>query len=496
MCASITSMMLRSPRSSTTVDDSRNDIAADKYNITDTTNDTDLEKGAGSHIDTDTKNGLPPRTSNSLGPPDSQEEKDEVEAAPAPPGPPPGMRPSDFPDGGLEAWLVVFGGWCALFCTFGLINCVGVFQQYYVQGPLRDYDPSAVSWIMSTQVFAMMFGGVLMGRLFDNYGPRWLLIIGTVVYVFGLFMVSLSSEYYQFFLSQAVVSSIGSSAVFNACMSSVVSWFHRRRAAAFGIMVSGSSLGGVVLPIMMNKLIYGSGPGFPWTMRAIAFMFLGLLIIACCTVKSRLPPRPSPFVLSDYLSGLRELPMILSVGAGFLFTWGLFLPFNYVLLQAEATGMSPTLVPYLLPILNAVSIFGRIVPGIVADKLGRFNVMIIICLISAIFCLTVWIPVKNTAGILVFSIIFGFSSGGFISLAPTLIAQISDLRQIGARVGAAFAIQSFGSLTGSPIGGAIVTQQNGDYMGLQLFCGFSMLAGALVYIMARWSQVGWKITKV
>lgn len=38
--------------------------------------------------------------------------------ADAPPGPPPGMRPEDFPEGGLQAWLVVFGGWCALFCTY------------------------------------------------------------------------------------------------------------------------------------------------------------------------------------------------------------------------------------------------------------------------------------------------------------------------------------------------------------------------------------------
>lgn len=45
------------------------------------------------------------------------------DAAPAPPTMPPGMNPADFPDGGLDAWLVVFGGWCALFCTFGLINC-------------------------------------------------------------------------------------------------------------------------------------------------------------------------------------------------------------------------------------------------------------------------------------------------------------------------------------------------------------------------------------
>ena len=34
-----------------------------------------------------------------------------------------GPNPADFPDGGLEAWLVVLGGFCAIFCSFGWINC-------------------------------------------------------------------------------------------------------------------------------------------------------------------------------------------------------------------------------------------------------------------------------------------------------------------------------------------------------------------------------------
>jgi hypothetical protein len=89
------------------------------------------------------------------------DEKKQSQQQPPAGGPPPGMAPADFPDGGAEAWLVVFGGWCALFCTFGLVNCVGVFQKYYVSGPLRDHDSSAVSWILSVEVFFMVFCSAL-----------------------------------------------------------------------------------------------------------------------------------------------------------------------------------------------------------------------------------------------------------------------------------------------------------------------------------------------
>ncbi|KAK3319545.1 major facilitator superfamily domain-containing protein [Cercophora scortea] len=409
------------------------------------------------------------------------------------PQPPPGHAPSDYPDGGLEAWLVVAGGWCGLFCTFGLINCVGVFVEYYSKGPLASYDVSAISWITSSQVFFMFFTGLFAGRLYDSYGPRWLMICGTVIYVFGLMMTSLASQYYQFFLAQSILSSIGSAAVFNACMSSVVSWFHRRRGAAFGIMVSGSSLGGTVLPIMMHKMI--ESVGFGWALRTVAFLFLFLLAIACLTVKSRLPPSPKPFVLADYFSGFLEPAYTLTVVAEFLFFWGVFLPFNYIILQAERQGMDPTLVPYILPIINAVSIVGRIAPGIAADKLGRFNVMILVTTLSAVITLALWIPGKSNAAIIVYAIIFGFASGGFISLGPALIAQISDIRQIGVRTGAAFAVTSLGALTGSPIAGAIVSSRHGDYLGLQLFCGMTMVGAVLVFLIARWVQVGFVVNK-
>ncbi|PSR85698.1 riboflavin transporter MCH5 [Coniella lustricola] len=412
------------------------------------------------------------------------------EAAAAGPLPGFGWHPSDFPDGGFEAWSVVLGGWCGLFCTFGFISCVGVFQEYYESGPLSHYSTSSVSWITATEVFAMIFFGIVFGRLFDVYGPRWILVFGSIFYVFGLMMTSLATEYYQFFLAQSICAAIASAAVFNACMTSVVSWFFKRRALAFGIMVSGSSIGGFVMPIMIEKLI--PQVGFPWTMRVVAFIYLALLCVVCVTVKSRLPPQPKPLVVADYLAGFTEPAFALTVAANFLFYWGMFIPYNYILLQAASAGMSENLIDYLIPILNAVSIFGRILPGLAADRFGRFNIMIGVTLLSAVITLAVWIPAaQSSAGIIVFVALFGFASGGFVSLMPAIIAQLSDIRQIGIRTGTAMAIMSLGALTGSPIAGAIVQAQDGGYLGLQLFAGLAMASSVVVYLIARGWLVGY-----
>ena len=61
------------------------------------------------------------------------------------------MDPSSFPDGGATAWLTVAGASACLFVSFGWINCVGVFQDYYQTHQLSHYTPSTIAWIPSLQ---------------------------------------------------------------------------------------------------------------------------------------------------------------------------------------------------------------------------------------------------------------------------------------------------------------------------------------------------------
>ncbi|KAK6582564.1 hypothetical protein PZA11_004972 [Diplocarpon coronariae] len=407
---------------------------------------------------------------------------------------PGGVNPADFPDGGLEACMVVLGGWLCLFCSFGWINCIGVFQQYYQQNLLAGYSSSTISWIPSLEVFMMFFGGPVFGKVFDNFGPRWLLFGGTVFHVFGLMMTSLSTKYYQFILAQGICSALGASAIFYAAMSSVGTWFFRNRATAFGIMASGSSLGGVILPIMVSKLI--PRIGYAWTMRAVAFMMLGMLIIANFTVKSRLAPQPKKLDLMTFVRPLKEPAFSLLCLASFLFFFGTFLPFNYIILQARSHGMSVNLSIYLIPILNASSIFGRILPGIIADRIGRFNVMIVTTAFSAVVVLGLWLPSSGNIPIIIFCVLYGFSSGAFVSMGPALIAQISPIREIGTRSGTYFLCVAVGGLTGNPIGGALIQRDSGGFHYLQVFCGVTMAAGAVVFYADRWVQVGFKAKRI
>ncbi|KAF5121087.1 MFS transporter asaE [Metarhizium anisopliae] len=382
------------------------------------------------------------------------------------------FRREEVKEGG---WLAVLGAWCANFCTFGLINCVGVFQEYYISGPLSHYSSSAVSWITSTQV----------GHLFDNYGPDWLLRGGSFLYVGGLVLVSFADKYYQLFLVQGLLVSVGSSAVFHSSTAAVLRAFSarpRRQALAVGVMTSGASICGIVLPIMMRDLI--GRVGFPWMMRITAFSFIGLLSITCLLVQSSLPLKPNPFKIRDYLKQLQDLPLALTSTAFFLFMMGMLLPFNYMLLQAKSAGASPVLITYLLPILNGASVLGRLVGGSLAEPVGHYRLIKAMAILCAVSCLTIWLPTTKIAGIVLFPVFFGFSSGGFIALCPSLIAKISNKEVVGTRTGASFSMQALGALVGSPLGGALVAWQDGAYSGLKIFCGCSMLGSACFFMAA------------
>lgn len=122
--------------------------------------------------------------------------------------------------------------------------------------------------------------------------------------------------------------------------------------------------------------------------------------------------------------------------------------------------------------------------------------MICVTFVTAVVVLGIWLPGNTNGAIIAFVICFGFCTGAFTSLSPTLIAQISDIREIGTRTGTAFAVQSFGALTGSPIASAIVEANGRDYLGLQLFCGLAILTSGLCFVAARYAQVGFKMIKI
>ena len=413
----------------------------------------------------------------------------------APLGPVASAKPSinnikSVPNGGLVAWLQVVGSFFLFWNTWGIINTFGTYQTFYETGLLSDSTPSAISWIGSVQAFLLMMVGAITGPVYDAGYFRHLLIGGSLLAVFGQMMLSLCTEYWQVFLAQALCIGIGSGCLFVPAVAILSTYFSTRIATATGLAAAGSSLGGVVYPIVFHRL--EPTIGFAWATRVLGFMMLATLGVSNAVMRVRVLPAGRRKFLD--LAAFKEVPYVLFVAGGFLAFMGLYAPFFYVQSYAIETGIAgPKLAFYLLSIINATSTFGRIIPGYVGDYIGPLNMIIPCAMLAGILCLC-FMATHTIAGVIIACAFYGFFSGTLVSMPPTIFVHLTKNRAvIGTRMGMGFGIISIGLLVGTPIDGAILGASKYEYV--WLFGGLLTVCGTLCMVGARITHGGFSLLK-
>ncbi|KAL8766517.1 MAG: hypothetical protein Q9209_006733 [Squamulea sp. 1 TL-2023] len=422
-----------------------------------------------------------------------QDKRPETSSGPGPP-----------PNGGLRAWQQVLGAFFLNFNTWynrlegskmGLVNTFGTFQDYYASGSIFTASQSAIAWLGSIQGFLMLTIGVLCGRAVDAGYLRINLTAGIFMTVFGMMMVSVCHEYWQFFLAQGVVAGLGSGATFIPSVTVVGTYFSSRRSLAIGIATTGSSVGGLIYPIVLRRLI--TEIGFGWAVRVMAFIMLATLLLSLSLMRSRLPPRNSgPLVDFSAFHDPAYAIFLLSVAITYS---GLYVPFFYIESYARNIGVHGDMAFYMLIILNAASILGRTLPPFIADKTGNLAILVPCTLLSAVI-LFAWIRVNSQNGLIVAAVMYGFISGSIQAVVPATVAFLCpDLSKFGTRLGMTLAIGGLGLLVGSPVAGAILDGQSSAghqvYWGLLVFSGTLVFVGALLQILVRVLKVGWGVSK-
>ncbi|KAJ6608125.1 major facilitator superfamily domain-containing protein [Mycena sp. CBHHK59/15] len=200
-----------------------------------------------------------------------------------------GALEEDYPDRGLRAWGTVFGAFMINFSCYGVVTSFGVFEEHYSVNQLQNEPLSTISWIGSLQLSLVLLMGCVSGPLFDAGYLKAMIAGAGAFYVFCLFMTSISTEFYQFVLSQGLGVGIAMGFLFSPAMSTIGHHFKKRRVLAFGIFATGASVGGTVVPIVMRRLF--AEVGFAWAVRTLAFLVLFCLICGFVCSSTRLPPR-------------------------------------------------------------------------------------------------------------------------------------------------------------------------------------------------------------
>ena len=390
-----------------------------------------------------------------------------------------------FPEGGLRAWLVVVAAWFLLFCSFGLMVSIGTLQDYWSQHQLADLSASTVAWIPSVFVYLSLALGLFVGPLFDRYGPRWIALCGSVAELLMIFLLAECKTFWQMMLCCGVLGGLAGALLTTTSLAAVAHWFKEKRGLAQGIAMAGSSRGGSVTPLILCTTL--PKYGYAWSMRILGFVFLFCFVVGNILIKARLPPsaeakRRSMVSLSIYA----DLRLGLFTVAVFGFEVVLFGALGILPTYATlTTSFSPDTGFYLIAILNGVSCLGRILPGYVADKVGRFNTLAIMIVFTLVFMLALWLPLGSTSlpALYAFSALFGFGTGSWMALTPACIGQLCRADEFGRYYGSIYFVASLATLICIPISGELV-----EKVGPQPMVGFFCAVLALSFVAFAWSR--------
>ncbi|KAI1097696.1 monocarboxylate permease-like protein, mch4 [Jackrogersella minutella] len=397
-------------------------------------------------------------------------------------GPPPP------PNGGLIAWLQVAGGFVLFFNTWGLVSAFGVFQTYYESGELFETTSSNISWIGSIQSFLLQFTGLIAGPIYDRGYLRLLLFSGSFMIVIGMMLLSLCTQYWQALLAQAFCVGIGAGLLFVPTVSLLPTYFSTHIGLAVGVASSGSSLGGVIYPIVIYRLI--GQVGFPWAVRCVAFIAFATFMIPLVVMRIRVRV-PKPRAVVDW-SAFYDAPFATFTLAVLIIFIAQCVLLFYISFYPENRGFTnESLGFYMTAIFNAGSVLGRILPNALSDRIGVFNTMGPLTVIYGIVVLCL-LAVRNAAGMVVEGIVTGFFSGMVIALPPVCFRILTkNPSMIGTRIGQGFAISGFGLLLGGPSAGAILgTGDSLNWTGLWLYGGVCGFAAGFIILCVRIMRAG------
>lgn len=373
------------------------------------------------------------------------------------------------------------------FCGFGYAASFGVYQDFYTQHYLTNETSSAISWIGSTSAFLLMTVGLVSGSLHDRGYFYYLIIVGSSLQSFCLFMLSWSKpdQYYQIFFSQGLGLGIAFGLLYIPSMAVISHHFRQRRTLVMTFVATGSSLGAIIHPIMLNHLV--NGPlGFAKGVRASAGLISSLLLTACLCMRTRLDPPATPV---NYIVVARkcicDVPFILMIAGGFLFQISFYYPLFFFQLDSIKHGISVNFSFYSLAILNGSNFIGRLTSGFIEAFTGVLNLTIMASISCGALILGM-IGLSSLASVVVLGVLYGYFSGLNTAMAAPLVATLTpDLSELGARMGICLFTLGFGGLIGTPISGALLTSSYTWWIPT-LFSGIVSLAGSMMFIIIRY----------
>jgi len=352
----------------------------------------------------------------------------------------------------------------AIQLTVGIAYIWSVFQTG-IADSIFGGDHAAAGLTFSLVLALLAIGSVVGGKLAAKFTTRRVVFIGGIILSAGFFLASFVTENISWLLwmTYGVMGGLGMGFTYSTTIACVQKWYPHKKGLVTGIIVSAIGMGGVVFTPIVESLIAafgGRGAGEPKT-----FMVLSAVFLTVCTVGSFfMKPPPEGYMtpvavsggavkIKSYATGeMLKTPQFYLITVTLLLAcMGGLMMIGFAKPIAEAKGLTETAVIGVLAI-SLTNSLGRLLWGMISDKLGRINTIFI--LLSGTVALSLFVNMAGGFWVYVLIAFIGFFYGGIIGTFPSLTADLFGPKHMAANYG--FVLLGFGA-------GAIVSSQIAGY---------------------------------
>jgi MFS family permease len=397
----------------------------------------------------------------------------------------------------------VFYGWYVLAASFAMmfLNSGSRFVFGVMVKPMEEefgWTRGAISSAVFLSMAVYALATVVTGRLYDRYGPKWVIVVSTILFSAGYALMATMQSLWQFLLYYGVLSAAGLGGITVPLFGSLIGhWFERRRGLAVSLALAGGCLGQFFLVPVFSDMVLTSG--WRTTNLWIAVLSLAVNLPLTFAIVRGDPKRLGlePYGAEAAREARRVTPTSSTAAPGglalgeamrtrslWLFTVVMFvcgcadfLVTTHLVAMVTDYGVSPEAGANMLAWLGLLSLGGILLAGPAADAIGnKFPIIVTFALRIVLFA--VLFSVKGTASFWAFSLGFGFTIAVTAPLTTTLIGKLYGVTHLGFITGFITMIHTLGGGVWAYVGGVIFDRQ-GDY-DLALLISAGMAALALV----------------
>jgi MFS family permease len=389
-------------------------------------------------------------------------------------------------------WLVVLAGFFGVMVGFGslVVFTFGVFLK-----PLSaeyGWSREAVSRAFGLAALSVAVASPKLGQLLDRIGPRKVILPCFTIYGAALCSLAfLTPHLLHFYAIFVVIGLVGNGTAQMGYSRAVSTWFDTRRGMALALIMCGTGVGSIVLPALAQYLIEG------WGWRS-AYVALGLLAFLCgipltwLFVTERPQERPAgtssvPLLGATTVEGLRSRAFWILIAVLFLSSVSVNGAVTHLSALLTDRGIAPHLAALALSTLGVASLSGRLLTGLLLDRLSGPRVAFV--LLSgvaagiALLAYTRSLPVSLCSACLI-----GLGLGGEADITPYLLTRYFGLRSFSTLYGYTWTAYAIAGAVGPVLMGRAF-DLTGSYAGfLSILAGTTLLAALLMLTMPAYAR--------